>query len=106
MNYMTDGYFDVRVSESSDSFHIDIEKECYETPRLHTCDYPDFLFADWWEDAEAWGIASEEKELLVCIECCPEEWSNRLMVTELWLPPFFSDRMEPDGLFLNHRRIQ
>ena len=94
MNYMTDGYFDVEVRESADSFHIDIEKKHYETQQMHYCDFPDFLFADWWEGAEAWGIVSAENELLACIECCPEEWSNRLMVTELWV----SDKLQRQGI--------
>ena len=27
----------------------------------------------------------ESGEMLACIEVCPEEWSNRLVVTELWV---------------------
>ena len=30
-------------------------------------------------------MVSESGELLACIEVCPEEWSNRLVVTELWV---------------------
>ena len=30
-------------------------------------------------------MVSESGEMLACIEVCPEEWSNRLVVTELWL---------------------
>lgn len=26
-----------------------------------------------------------KRELLACIETCPEEWSNRLIITELWV---------------------
>ena len=51
-------------------------------------DFPDKLYQPHWEKARAWGII-EEKDgkpgLLACIEVCPEEWSNRLMVTELWV---------------------
>ena len=32
--------------------------------------------------------------LLACIEVCPEEWSNRLMVTELWV----SDELRHQGI--------
>ena len=41
-----------------------------------------------WEKATAWGIVEERKgkrELRACIEICPEEWSNRLIITELWV---------------------
>ena len=44
-------------------------------------DYPDSLYQDHWEGAEAYGVVSDSGELLACIEVCPEEWSNRLMVT-------------------------
>ena len=27
----------------------------------------------------------DEGKVLACIEVCPEEWSNRLLVTELWV---------------------
>lgn len=30
-------------------------------------------------------MVSESGEMLACIEVCPEEWSNRLVVTELWV---------------------
>lgn len=94
MNYTTDGYFDVKIRESADSFHIDMEKIEYAEPVVHDYDYPDYLFADWWEGAMAWGIVSEDNRLLACIECCPEEWSNRLMVTELWV----SDELHRKGI--------
>ena len=38
--------------------------------------------------AQVFGIVSEEngkKEILACVEICPEEWSNRMMVTEMWV---------------------
>ncbi len=34
------------------------------------------------------GIVEEKdgkQDLIACIETCPEEWSNRLIVTELWV---------------------
>ena len=30
-------------------------------------------------------MVGEDGTLLACIELCPEEWSNRLIVTELWV---------------------
>lgn len=51
-------------------------------------DFPDKLYQDHWEKAFAWGIIEEKdgrQELAACIETCPEEWSNRLLVTELWV---------------------
>ncbi len=37
---------------------------------------------------------SIDGKMLACIEVCPEEWSNRLMVTELWV----SDELQGMGL--------
>ncbi len=48
-------------------------------------DFPDSLYQDHWEKAEAYGVVSDAGDLLACIEVCPEEWSNRLMITELWV---------------------
>ncbi len=60
-----------------------VEKEIVHTPEEY--DFPDRLYQDHWAGAEAYGVLSGEGEMLACIEVCPEEWSNRLMVTELWV---------------------
>ncbi|MBQ6722088.1 MAG: GNAT family N-acetyltransferase [Clostridia bacterium] len=59
------------------------EKEIVHTPEEY--DFPGSLYQDHWENAEAYGVVSDTGEMLACIEVCPEEWSNRLMVTELWV---------------------
>lgn len=48
-------------------------------------DHKDSLYQDYWEAAEAYGVTDEQGKVLACIEVCPEEWSNRLLVTELWV---------------------
>ena len=68
------------------------EKEIIHTPEEY--DFPDSLYQDHWENAEAYGVVSEKQELQACIEVCPEEWSNRLMVTELWV----SDELRGKGV--------
>ena len=91
MKYTTEEYYDLEVSESADAFEAKMIKKKFETPVTHTpeeYDFPDGLYQDHWEKAEAYGIYREEdgkKILMACIEVCPEEWSNRLMVTELWV---------------------
>ena len=85
MRYTTEGYYDVEIREDAESFHVDMVKKYFDEPVLHNPDYSDALYADYWPGAQAWGIVSEEKKLLACIECCPEEWSNRLLVTEVWV---------------------
>lgn len=59
------------------------EEEIVHTPEEY--DFPDSLYQEHWENAEAFGIVGGDGELLACVEVCPEEWSNRLMVTELWV---------------------
>jgi len=88
MRYTTDTYFDVVIEEEEDKMRVVLEKKRFESPVTHTpeeYDYPDKLYQDHWEDADAWGIAGKDGTLLACIETCPERWSNRLMVTELWV---------------------
>ena len=67
------------------------EREIVHLPEEY--DYPDSLYQDHWEKAEAYGVVGDGGELLACIEVCPEEWSNRLMVTELWV----SDALRGQG---------
>ncbi len=91
MRYTTEEYYDVEITAEAGAFHVEMVKKKFDTPVTHTpeeYDFPDSLYQDHWGGAEAWGIFSEEngeKKLLACIELCPEEWSNRLMVTELWV---------------------
>ncbi len=91
MRYTTEEYYDLEITESADTFQIRLVKKKFDMPVTHTpeeYDFPDGLYQDHWEKAEAFGIVSEEigeKRLRACIEICPEEWSNRLMVTELWV---------------------
>ena len=100
MKYTTEEYYDLETSVSEDGFRVQMVKKKFETPVTHTPEeyvFPDSLYQDHWEKAEAYGIVCEKngkKELLACIELCPEEWSNRLMVTELWV----SDELQRHGI--------
>lgn len=100
MKYTTKEYYDLEMAESNDAFQIQMIKKEFDTPVTHTLDEYDFLdrlYQDHWEKAEAFGIVSERNgkmELIACIEICPEEWSNRLMVTELWV----ADSLQRKGI--------
>ncbi len=100
MKYTTEEYFDLEIVENTDLFQVQMVKKKFDTPVTHIpeeYDFPDSLYQNHWEKAEAYGIVSEEnnkKELLACIEICPEEWSNRLMITELWV----SDNLQRQGI--------
>ena len=94
----SDSYYDFEIDPlNCDGCTIRIvrkkaEKEIVHTPEEY--DFPDSLYQDHWENAEAWGVVSNEGKLMACIEVCPEEWSNRLLVTELWV----TDELQGIGL--------
>lgn len=112
MRYTTSEYYDVEVTgEESGSekagFYVKINKKDFDVLVSHypeEYDFPDKLYQGFWEKAYAWGVlrsktdgklyagavdrektGPEEWEMIACIETCPEEWSNRLRVTELWV---------------------
>lgn len=93
----SDSYFDVEMSpldEKGCTIHLvqkKAEKEIVHTPDEY--DFPDSLYQDHWEGAEAYGIVGDNGELLACIEVCPESWSNRLIITELWV----NDALQKQG---------
>ena len=85
----SDSYYDLELSTlNNEGCTISIIRKSAEREILHTpeeYDFPDSLYQDHWENAEAYGVVSDAGEMMACIEVCPEEWSNRLMVTELWV---------------------
>ena len=85
----SDSYYDFVISPlNSEGCTVSIVRKTAEKDIVHTpeeYDYPDSLYQDHWEGAEAYGVLSEAGKMIACIEVCPEEWSNRLMVTELWV---------------------
>lgn len=85
----SDSYYDLEMEPlDRDGCAVRMVRKSSEQEIVHApeeYDFPDGLYADHWENAEAFGVVSEDGQLLACIEVCPEEWSNRLMVTELWV---------------------
>lgn len=87
VSYLSDYYYDICIEKTEDGFHIPIQKKQFEATFRHLPEdgeYPDRLYEDWWENARAFGIV-EDGTLLAAIEICPEEWSNRLLITELFV---------------------
>lgn len=94
IGYTTEEYYDVAVVKKENGFHVDLEKKRFDQPVTHTpqeYDFPDRLYADWWSGACAWGVLDGER-LVAAIETDPEEWSNRLRITELWVDPAYQKR--------------
>lgn len=91
MRYTTEEYYDVKIETTSNGYQVKMEKCKFDSPVTHypeEYDFPDKLYQAHWEKAFAWGIVQDndgKQELMACIETCPEEWSNRLMITELWV---------------------
>jgi len=94
----SDGFYDLIMDPLDQSgcrislIRKKTEEEIVHTPEEY--DFPDSLYQEHWEKAEAYGVISDGGDLLACIEICPEEWSNRLMVTELWV----SEELRSQGL--------
>lgn len=87
IRYTTSEYYDVIVERKEDNFETSFYKKQFETPVTHTpeeYDFPDKLYEEYWDKAFAWGVV-ENGDLVAAIETCPEEWSNRLRITELWV---------------------
>ncbi len=87
VSYTSGSYYDISVERTGDGFDIPIRKKKFDTPFTHVPEdgeYPDRLYEDWWENAQAYGM-TENGRLLGAIEVCPEEWSNRLQITELFV---------------------
>ncbi len=85
--YDTDGWYDLKVSQVRDGFQFRLKRkqlDLIRTIRNDEWNNQDKLYQPWWEKAQAWGVV-EDGKLLAAIETCPEEWSNRLQVTELWV---------------------
>ena len=86
---VSDSYYDFEIDPlDREGCRITLVRKDAEETIIHTpeeYDFPDSLYQDHWEDAEAYGVVGAKGELMACIEVCPEDWSNRLLVTELWI---------------------
>ena len=94
IGYTTDRIYDVTVERTENGFEMKMNLKKLESAVHHgpeEYDFPDKLYADHWEDACAWGVI-EQNELVAAIETCPEKWSNRLRVTELWVHPSYQKK--------------
>jgi ribosomal protein S18 acetylase RimI-like enzyme len=83
-HYVSHNYFDVEINHSSGGFQVSFIKKPFDAPFEKMPDDTDKLFQPWWDDIQAWGIV-ENGELTAVIETAVEGWSNRLIVTEIWV---------------------
>ena len=83
LDYRNDSYYDLEISPLNENgctvSLVRKPREAFEA------NHHDTLYQDYWEAPEAYGVVDEQGKVLACIEVTPEEWSNRLLVTELWV---------------------
>ncbi len=87
IGYTTEEYYNITVEQRADGFVMEMKKQAFPQPVTHTpweYDFPDRLYEPHWERAHARGIVCGKK-LMAVVETAPEEWSNRLRVTEFWV---------------------
>jgi len=87
IGYAADRYYDAAAERTPEGFAFRFVLRPADPVLIHTPaehDFPDRLYADDWPLAWAWGVV-EDGRLRAAIETCPEQWSNRLRVTELWV---------------------
>lgn len=87
IGYTTNEYYEFNLNRLENGFNISIEKKPLSQPITHTpdeYDYPDKLYQEYFPEAQAFGVIEDDK-VIGAIEISPENWSNRLRVTELWV---------------------
>jgi len=82
--YVSHNYYDLEIDHTEAGFSGIFTKKPFDVPFEKNPDETDVLFQPWWDDVKAWGIV-ENEHLVAVIETAVEGWSNRLLVTELWV---------------------
>jgi len=82
--YTSYNYYDLEINQTNEGFKAVFIKKPFDVLYEKKPDDTDILFQPWWEDVKAWGIIIDE-QLIAVIETAVEGWSNRLIVTELWI---------------------
>jgi len=90
-HYVSHNYYDVNITGADGEFNVSFVKKPFEKPFEYQPDDTDKLFQPHWEKAEAWGIV-EDGRLIAVIETAAEDWSNRLLVSELWIDEAYRRR--------------
>ncbi len=72
LTYTNDSYYDLEISPLKETGCTVFLVRKHTEPFMRN--HSDSLYQDYWEHAEAYGIVSEQGEMLACIEMCPEGW--------------------------------
>jgi len=80
-SYDSRAYYDLKMRNTENVFALEfVRVPC---PPVHK-EFTDKLFAPYWDDPHAWGLW-DGRELLAIMEVTPENWNNRLRVTNLYV---------------------
>lgn len=87
MSYTSEGRYNAVVRSERGHFSAAFTYEsCEPFSVCRVGSEDDALYADWWEGAEAYGLFPDGADMpAAIIEVCPEKWSNRMRVTEMWV---------------------
>lgn len=85
MDYESTGTYKISSAKDAEGYVVTVRKESLPVPFVKQNAF-DKLYADYHESPYAWGFL-EKGELVAAIETSPENWSNRLRVTELYVHP-------------------
>ena len=78
-SYESKAYYDLKMRQSENVFALELVR----TPCVPTHkEFVDHLFAPHWDDPHAYGLF-DGRNMLAILEVTPEEWNNRLRVTNL-----------------------
>ena len=90
-SYISEYYYDLKVESVVGEYKARLERKKFEKPFINPDRGVDWLYADYWKDAEAYGI-EKNGELIAVIELFYEEWSERCRVTELWIKKEYAEK--------------
>lgn len=87
-SYISEYYYDLQVESIVGDYKANLVRKKFKTPFVNPDRQVDWLYADYWQGAEAYGI-EENGELIAVIELFFEQWSERCRITELWLKKYY-----------------
>lgn len=80
-SYTSNAYYDLRLRTTNSMFFAEfVRVPCPPVERTST----DLLFAPYWDDPHVYGLQADD-EIRAMVEVTPEEWNNRLRVTNLYV---------------------
>ena len=78
-SYESKAYYDLQLRTSENVFAVEFVRTPCAPVRQ---EFTDTLFAPYWDDPRAYGLW-DGKEMLAILEVTPENWNNRLRITNL-----------------------